>query len=340
MCNARFLNIDEEAAELNKDLFAVLGLTEEASDADVKKAYRKLSQKYHPDKNKDDAEASAKFDEVRSAYEVLSDGDKRFLYETAGLKTVRDAEKEDAQGGGHRGGLQALFGGGGQQKKTKAKKGQDYRMTKKVTLEDLYNGHAISTSIRRRVVCKRCETSKEARCKGCSACPGETKMVQKQMGNMIVQQQVNVPSKQKCKEEDTTLESLIEVGMANGAEIRFERMSEQKPGEIPGDVIVQLDTKKHSRFRREGNNLHVTHTISLKDALVGFTSKIKQLDDRMVEFTRGGITTPGFVHKISKEGMPLHEDPADHGDMFVTLKIKFPKKLTPQQQDTVRELFA
>merc|ERR1712150_418947 len=113
----------------------------------------------------------------------------------------------------------------------------DYKMNMRVTLEDLYNGHTVSTNIRRRVVCKHCSRDPKAeRCKGCTACPGCVKMVQKQMGNMIVQQQVNVPSKERCKEEATALESVIEVGMADGSEIRFERMSEQKPGEIPGDV--------------------------------------------------------------------------------------------------------
>lgn len=338
-CSATFVGIDEEAAELHKDLFAVLGLSDEASDAQIKKAYRKLSVKYHPDKNKDNLEAIAKFNEIRSAYEVLNDEDKRFLYETAGLKAVRDAEKEDASQAQHQGGLAAFFGGGQQQKKTKAKKGPDYTMQAKVSLDALYNGDQIEHSIKRRVVCKRCSNSNAERCKGCNPCPGGIKLVQKQMGNMIVQQQVNVPSKEKCKEEQVTLETLLERGMADGSEVKHQRMSEQKPGEIPGDVIITLKTKPHPTFKREGNNLKTTKTITLKDALVGFTSSIKHMDGRDVEFTRKSTTDPGYVHKIKGEGMPLHDDPSEKGDLYVTLKIKMPKKLNAEQKKAIEDLF-
>jgi len=342
-CEAKFIKIDEEAAELHRDLFAVLGLDEDAEDAQIKRAYRKLSVQYHPDKNKDDPEAIKKFNDIRSAYEVLGDEDKRFLYETAGLKAVRDAEKEDAQGAHHQGGLAAFFGGGEvNEKKTKAKKGPDYNMNVKVTLDDLYNGNTLNHKIKRRVVCKRC--GKDAnptheRCRGCKACPGGSKMVHKQMGNMIVQQQVNTPSKEKCKEEPVDLESELEKGMADGSEITHLRKSEQKPGEIPGDVVIKLSTKNHKTFKREGDNLRTTKHISLKDALVGFTTTITHMDGREVEIVRTGVSSAGHVHKIKGEGMPHHEDPSSFGDLYVTLKIDFPKKLTEAQKKTIRDLF-
>lgn len=337
-CSAAFISIDEDAAELHRDLFAVLGLPEDATDSQIKKAYRKLSVQYHPDKNKDNPEAIKKFNEVRSAYEVLSDEDKKFLYETAGLKAVREAEKEDASQAHHHGGLSAFFGGG-QQKKTKAKKGPDYTMHAKVTLDALYNGDTINHNIKRRVVCKRCADSNAERCKSCNPCPGGVKLVQKQMGNMVVQQQVNVPSKEKCKEESVSLETMLERGMADGTEVKHIRMSEQKPGEIPGDVIITLKTKPHPTFKREGNNLRTTQTISLKDALIGFTSSVKHMDGREVEFTRTSTTEPGFVHKIKGEGMPLHDDPSENGDLYVVLKIKMPRKINDEQRKAIETLF-
>lgn len=340
-CEAKFIKIDEEAAELHRDLFAVLGLDEDASDSQIKKAYRKMSIQYHPDKNGDDPEAADKFNQIRSAYEVLGDEDKRFLYETAGLKAVREAEKEDAQGAHHHGGLAAFFGGQ-PEKKTKAKKGGNYDMNVKVSLDDLYNGNTLSHSIKRRIVCKRC--SKDAnpnheRCKGCKACPGGSKIVHKQMGNMIVQQQVNTPSKEKCKEEAVTMESEVERGMADGSQITHMRMNEQTPGEIPGDVVIHLSTRKHPRFKRDGNNLRTTKHISLKDALVGFETTIKHMDGREVEIVRTGVSPAGHVHKIKGEGMPLHDDPSSFGDMFVTLKIDFPKKLSAAQKKAINDLF-
>jgi len=270
---------------------------------------------------------------------VLADEDKRFLYETAGLSAVREAEKEDATQANQHGGLAAFFGGGQQQKKTKGKKGQDYNMQAKVSLNALYNGDQIEHNIKRRVVCKRCSNSNADRCKGCNACPGGVKLVQKQMGNMIVQQQVNVPSKEKCKEEQVTLETLLERGMADGSEVKHVRMSEQKPGEIPGDVIITLKTKPHPTFKREGNNLRTTKTITLKQALLGFSSTITHMDQRTVEFKRTSTTEPGHVHKIKGEGMPLHDDPSEKGDLFVVLKIKMPKKINAEQRKAIEDLF-
>lgn len=338
-CTAEFIRIDEEAAELHKDLFAELGLADGATDGEIKKAYRKMSVIYHPDKNKDDPAALKKFNSIRSAYEVLSDGDKRFLYETAGLAAVREAEKEDASGG-QGGGMQAMFGGGRPKKQRQAKKGNDYKTDYKLSLETLYNGESVSTTIKRRVVCKRCADKPDApHCKGCKACPGDVKMVQKRMGNMIVQQQVNVPSSQRCKDESAVLETLVERGMADQSELKFPRMSEQKPGEIPGDVLLKLKTIKHAVFTRKKNDLHAVHHISLKEALTGFKSSITHMDKRIVEFGRDGVSEPEMRLKIKGEGMPLHDDPSEFGDLILTLRIEFPKTISEENQAKIKAIF-
>mmetsp|Transcript_37338 Transcript_37338/g.73430 ORF Transcript_37338/g.73430 Transcript_37338/m.73430 type:complete len:480 (+) Transcript_37338:27-1466(+) len=339
--NAIFERIDEEAAALHKDLYKVLGLDTDATDAAIKKAYRKLSVKYHPDKNKNNPEAAKTFNEIREAYEVLSDQDKKFLYETAGLKAVRDAEKEDAANAGqqHQGGLEAFFGGGQQrQKPAKAKKGASANMEVSIPLDLMYNSGSLTATFNRRVVCRNCRTSSSGKCKGCSRCPGTVKMVQRQMGNMIIQQQEQVQSKEKCKDEDGELVLEIERGMDTGSKLTFPRMNEQTPGEIPGDVVVTVKQKKHDKFRRKGKNLYMDMDITMKEALLGFSKKFTHMDDREVTVSRDRVTQPDTVHQVRGEGMPVHNVPSDKGDLFITLKVKLPRRLDDKQKKELEKV--
>lgn len=339
---AEFVQIDEDAAELNKDLFKVLGIDQEATDKDIKKVYRKLSVKYHPDKNKNNPAAIKKFNEIREAYEILSDPDKKFLYETSGMKSVKDAEKENAAAAGqqHADPFAAFFGGGQQQQqeKRKAKKGATSQMDVSIPLETMYNGGNFQASINRRVVCRGCRDSNKARCGECGRCPGQTRMVQRMMGNMIIQQQENVPSKEKCKQEDGILDLEIEKGIAGGHKLTFARMNEQTPGEIPGDVVVTVKQVNNKIYKRKGNDLYRDMTISLQEALLGFTKSFRHMDDREVTVTRTGVTQPDTKHKLKGEGMPIHESHSDHGDMTITLKVKLPKKLSAEQKAELEKI--
>lgn len=339
-----------DALEEEPDLYEVLGLDEEASDKDIKSAYRRLSLKYHPDKNPGDESAAIKFQQVAHAYEVLSDADKRILYDTGGMDAVESLQREEAGGGG--GGMdpfEMFFGGGGgggggRGGGGSASKGPDVRMKLDVSLEDLYAGSTIPAKIRRRVVCRGCSKpntpAKKERCATCGRCPNEVRMVQRQMGpGMIVQQQEEVPSKERCKDEETVLEAVIEKGMAAGQEIVFERMSEQQPKQIPGDVILTIREKPHKVFRREGLHLHATLTLGLREALLGFRKEITHLDGRKVTVAADGITKPGDVIKLRGEGMPQHNFPSEFGDLFVSCSVAFPAELTPAQREAVEGLF-
>jgi curved DNA-binding protein CbpA len=235
-CFAELLK--SEPKEPEQDLYETLGLDEDASDGQIKKAYRKLSLKYHPDKNPGE-EAKKKFTEVRDAYEILNDAEKKMLYEIGGMKAVKGEE-----GGGGGGGMDPFaqfFGGGGRGGGTERGEGMHARVT--VKLADLYTGGEKTTTIRRRVVCRGCRKKskkKKPRCTSCGRCPDEIRLVKRRMGNMIFQEQEAVPSKEKCKVEPKELTALIEPGMGEGEEFVFKMAAEQTPGTIPGDITLVL----------------------------------------------------------------------------------------------------
>jgi len=317
-CFAQFVRVfDHEAAELEKDLYEILGLEDDADEGEIKKVYRKLSKQYHPDKNPDEA-SKKKFNSIRDAYEILNDPEKKILYDTGGMEAVKDAEKGNVQ------------------------KGDDSNQQVSVTLEDLYNSGAIEASIKRRVVCRGCRVKPDSpKCKGCGRCPNEVRTVHRQMGpGMFIQQQEEVQSKEKCKQENTGLNVQIEKGMRDGENVKFERMSEQRPGIIPGDVIFTLKVAKHKKFERRGDDLHMSMKITLREALLGWSQTIRHLDGHTVVLETDSVTRPFQVIKVQGEGMPLRDDPSSFGDMYVKVEVVFPKTLTDDQFTGIESLFS
>lgn len=331
-CSATYVRTEEAPMD---DLYQVLGLSEDASDQDIKRAYRKLSVKYHPDKSGGD---STRFDGIREAAEVLGDPEKRILYDTGGMEAVKEAAQQDAQGGQAQDPFSMFFGGGHQQG-SKAKKGPDFNAQLEASLEDMYNGNKVPVQFSRRVVCRNCRNSQSGRCAECGPCPNEVKMVQRQMApGFMVQQQQEVPSKERCKTEQTKVVAEIERGMASGAQLRFPRMSEQRPGQIPGDVILTVMQKEHHRFERDGNDLHATVEISLKQALLGFELKIAHLDGHEAVVKNTGITRPFQVMTVKGEGMPHHDVPSLKGDLHVKIHIEMPNtKWTKEEASWIRD---
>merc|ERR1719203_771379 len=255
-CTAKFQRVfDFEAAELEKDLYGALGLPDDADEAEIKKVYRKLSIKYHPDKNPDE-ESRKKFSDVRDAYEILNDPDKKILYDTGGMEAVKKLEKGEVQ------------------------KGDDANANMEVRLEDLYNGGTNKASFNRRIVCRGCRVRPDSpNCRGCSRCPNEQKTVHVQVGpGMFMQQQQEVQSKEMCKKEDTVVDVQIERGMRDGESVTFQRMGEQRPGMLPGSVIMNLKQAKHRKSERRGDDLHMKMQVNLREALLGWSQTIRHLD--------------------------------------------------------------
>merc|ERR1712232_763604 len=161
--------------------------------------------------------------------------------------------------------------------KGEVQKGDDVTSNLDVTLEDLYNGGTRKASYNRRVVCRGCGARpNNPKCGGCGRCPNEGKVVNVQMGPFMTQQQQEVPSKEKCKHEDTTIDVHIEKGMRDGESLTFPRMAEQRPGMLPGNVIMTLKARTH----------HIRH-----------------LDGHIIEVGTEDVTKPFQVIKVKGEGM-------------------------------------
>ncbi|RLN73489.1 hypothetical protein BBJ28_00010379 [Nothophytophthora sp. Chile5] len=335
-----------------------LGLTMEASGSQIKKAYRKLSLKYHPDKNAGDEEAEAKFHEISRAYEVLSDPQKRQVYDLEGFEGL---ERDEQSSGRPASPFDAFFGGGGGKQR-----GPDAAVDMPVTLEELYNGAQKQAQFTRNVICRKCRGTgaKGGKTTTCKTCGGSGHvLVEQKMGpGFTVQMQQPCPKcggrgktfKEACPfchgnkvvKEDKVLTAEVERGMPSTHQIVFERESEQRPGMVPGDVIFRLHQVPHDRFRyitlrsfeRDGNDLHFDLEISLEEALLGYKQPMKHLDDRRVVLSNAQVTTPFEVRTVHGEGMPVHNYPSQLGDLHVHHQIRFPTKLSAQQKELVKQL--
>jgi chaperone protein DnaJ len=339
------------AAAFSSKYYDLLGVPRDATDAVIKRAFRKLSLQFHPDKNPGNEEAATKFKEISQAYEVLSDPEKRQTYDVDGEEGLARKEKG---GGGAMNPFDMFFGGGGGGQR----KGPNAEVEMPVTLEDLYNGAQRSARISRHVMCPKCRGTgaKDGVTTKCKACNGQgVRLVQQQMGpgfTVQMQQQCDKCGgkgsvhKHKCPhcsgakvvQEEKELVGEIERGMPSDHQIVFERESEQQPGITPGDVIFKLRAQPHPRFRREGDHLHHDLKISLREALLGFERGIRQLDGREVLLAVEGVSKPFEVKTIAEEGMPVHNFPSLRGNMYVKLDVQFPSSLTEAEKELVRKL--
>jgi len=228
-----------------------------------------------------------------------------------------------------------------------------------VTLEDLYNGASRQVKISRRVLCKSCKGSgaKGGQTTTCPHCQGKGQVMSMQSLGPGFNIQMQTPCNHcggkgkiakhvcpicggsKLQVEEKALDVVIERGMADAYEVKFERASEQQPDTIPGDVIVTLRTQPHQRFKRQGNDLHMEQRLTLREALLGYSTSFAHLDGHRVNLQFDGVTQPEYVRTIKGEGMPHHEFASEKGDLFVKFHIDFPRNLNGQQQSQIKALF-
>lgn len=335
----------------NSRFYELLGVEKNASDDDLKKAYRRLAMRYHPDKCSEDG-AAEKFQEIQAAYEVLSNSEKRQVYDKYGEEGIKEG-MDGSRGGGMPGGFpfSSFFGGafGGGGRETGVRRGEDAMHSLSVSLEDLYNGKTSRLSMSKNVICAPCKGKGGEGVRTCTGCGGNgIRVVNRSMGFMQMQQQISCPDcsgegemiKSRCTvcrgnktvRETKTLEVHIEKGMVHGQKITFEGEGDQTPGILPGSVIIVLQQKEHTRFKREGENLHVTHFINLVEALCGFQFVFNHLDQRklLIQQTPGQVIKPGDIKSVANEGFPNWKRPFDKGYLFIKFDVQFPDSLPPR----------
>ncbi|XP_025115187.1 dnaJ homolog subfamily A member 2-like [Pomacea canaliculata] len=331
-------------------LYDLLGVNRGASDGEIKKAYRKLAKEFHPDKN---PAAGEKFKEISYAYEVLSDPEKKDLYDRYGLEGIKE-------GGSHGGGFggasmfEDIFGGFfgfpgmGGSGRNRRRRGEDTFHPLRVSLEDLYNGKTSKLQLSKTVICKKCSGAggRPGATVRCRVCNGRgVKVTLRQLGPGMVQQMQSIcpdchgegetiNEKDRCKEckgkktvsETKILEVHVDKGMTNEQKIPFRGEGDQLPDMEPGDVIIVLQQKEHDLFTRSHNDLYMTHSIGLAEALCGFQFVIKHLDGRdlVVSNPPGEVVHPGMMKTVLGEGMPIYRNPFERGNLYIKFEVAFP----------------
>ena len=321
------------------DYYKTLEISKDATADEIKRAFRKLSIKYHPDKNPGDQVSAQKFLDVNKAHEVLIDKEKRQIYDLYGEE-----------------GLQQ---GNNPWQNSNLPRGPNARADIWVTLEELYNGAEKEMSIHRNIICTQCRGTgaKDGKTNKCKSCGGKgVRLQQIQVGlGFNMQMQVtcdkcggkgqthasNCPhcSGNKVIPNSKKLKVDVERGMADGKEIVFAKESEQSPDFIPGDVIFTMKTQGHRYFTRVGDNLYTTLPIDLKDSLTGFKKRIKHLDDHYTEIESREVVQPNQIKIIHEEGMPIHNEPSSFGDLHVKFELKLPKKLSAKDKEILAKIF-
>lgn len=329
----------------NEKLYQTLGVSKDADESEIRKAYKKLALKNHPDKGGD----VEKFKEISAAAEILCDAEKRKAYDQYGL--------DGLEGGGEGHSADDIFsmffggGGGGRGGRRGPQKGEDIVHSIKASLEDLYNGKTVRLAISRNKPCLDCEGrgGKVGAEKSCSDCSGRGVRVSlRQIGPGMVQQMQSacgnckgtgkiMDEKDKCKackgnkvyKDRKVLEVNIEKGMAHGQKIKFSGEADEVPGTLPGDVIIVIQEKEHETFKRKGADLVVTFDLQLSEALCGFVKTITHLDGRVlkIDSAAGHVVKHDSVKLVKGEGMPQHGNIFNKGGLFVHFNVKFPKTL-------------
>ena len=352
-----------------RDYYEILGVNKGASDDDLKKAYRRLAMKFHPDRNPDDKSAEAQFKEVKEAYEVLSDGNKRAAYDQYGHAGV-----DPSMGGGFggfggggaggfdfgnifeeifRGGGGGGFAGGGRGGRSQVYRGADLRYDLEITLEEAAKGSQTRIRIPTEINCDTCKGSGAkpgTSSKTCGTCKGSGQ-VRMQQGFFSVQQtcphchgsgKVIEDPCTDChgrgrKRENKTLEIKIPAGVNDGDRIRLSGEGEAGVNGGPsGDLYVQINLKQHELFTRDGDDLHCEIPITMTTAALGGDIDVPTLDGtaslRIPEETQ-----TGKIFRLRGKGVTGMRS-GNAGNLYVHVVVETPVNLNSEQKELLRQL--
>ena len=360
-----------------RDYYEVLGVDKSASAEDIKKAYRKMAIKYHPDKNPGDKEAEEKFKEAAEAYSVLSDADKKARYDQFGHSGVEGAGPDFSGGfgnlndilndlfggafGGGFGGFSGFGGGfGGQrgQRQQRVFRGRDIRVRVKLTLEEIAKGVEKEISIEKNIPCTECGGKGAKNSSDIKTCPGcqGTGQVQRVV-NSFLGQTVTYSTCQQCGGEGKiitnpcrscngtglvrkreTIKVKIPAGVEAGMQLTLQGEGHAaKNNGINGDLLVVIEEQEHANLKREGNNLYYTKIISVIDAMLGAEVNIPCLDGDYKIKIDPG-TQSGEVVRLRGRGLPSVNGYGGTGDFYVKIAVWIPKKLNKEEKEIIESL--
>ncbi|KAJ0244284.1 J domain-containing protein [Hirschfeldia incana] len=330
------------------DYYKVLQVDRSAKDEDLKKAYRKLAMKWHPDKNPNNKkEAEAKFKQISEAYDVLSDPQKRAIYDQYGEEGLNSQAPPSGPGGfpgSSDSGASFRFNGrsaddifseffgfskpfgGGDPRGTGPPGG--FRFA-----EDVFSSYRSSTG----------ETS--------NAPPRKSAPIERQLPCSLEDLYKGATKKMKISRDvldsswrSTTVEEILTIeikpGWKKGTKITFPEKGNEQRGIIPSDLVFIVDEKPHAVFKRDGNDLVITQKIPLVEALTGYTAQVTTLDGRTLTVPVNNVISPSYEEVVKGEGMPIPKDPSKKGNLRIKFNIKFPSRLTTEQKSGIKRMFS
>lgn len=347
-------------AAAKKDYYEVLGVNRDASEEEIKKAFKKLAMKFHPDRNPDNPKAEESFKEAKEAYEILSDDQKRAAYDQYGHAGVDPSMGGGAGFGGFNSGnfsdaFGDIFGdifGGARNQRSNVYRGADLRYNLEISLEDAAKGTETKIRIPVQTSCETCHGSGARPGTSpvtCTTCNGHGQ-VRMQQGFFSVQQTcpkchgTGKMVKEPCPtchgggrvKQNKTLNVKIPAGVDEGDRIRLSGEGEAGVNGGPtGDLYVVVHLKEHPIFQREGANLHCEMPISFSTAALGGEIEVPTLDGA-AKMKIPAETQTGSVFRLRGKGIkPLRS--SEHGDLMVHVVVETPVRLTEKQKELLRE---
>ncbi|KAF2724226.1 chaperone protein dnaJ [Polychaeton citri CBS 116435] len=360
-----------------EDYYKLLNIGRDADEKQIKKAYRSLSKKYHPDKNPDNPNAHQKFVEVSEAYDVLSDQELRRVYDQYGHEGVKQHQQGGGRGQGNMHDPFDLFGrffGGGGHFGSGQRRGPNMELRVAIPLRDFYTGAEHEIKVQKQGICAKCEGSgsEDGQRERCGKCGGQGIVIQKHMLAPGIFQQMQTQCdacggkgstvKHKCKacggarvvREEESFSLDIEKGMPKGVRLTYENEGDDSPDWVAGDLIVHvteegahtgqedLHRTDGTFFRRRDTSLFWREVLSLREAWMGdWTRNLTHLDGHVVQLfrKRGQVVQPGHVEIVEGEGMPIWDHEHSGDTKFGSLHVEYVVVLPDQMESGMEKEF-
>ncbi len=353
-----------------RDYYEVLGVAKDASADEVKKAYRKLAIKYHPDKNPGDKGAEEKFKEGTEAYEVLSDAKKKQVYDQygfAGVEGMNGGQGHDYSSvyrdfedifGDFGGIFDSFFGGGGGDRRTgrSAKpRGSDLRYNLNIPFKDAVFGTKVQISYNRHVECSPCSGSGAESGGGKKMCPtcGGSGQVRRSSGFFSIASAcptcngdgfvIENPCK-SCRgtgvvQKTQKIKVTIPPGIESGKRINIPGQGNASPnGGLTGDLYVYITVTPHKYFERDGADVYCVIPVSMTQASLGSELMVKTLDDKKAKLKIPAGTQNDKILRLRGEGIPYLHNAGRRGDMYIKIRVNIPTKLSSKAKSLLKEL--